>query len=78
MATHSNILAWEIPWREKPGYSPWSHKESDMTDNNCIYVNPKTPSLCLLLLINFSNHKFVFEICESGKKKDNQYLTYYI
>ena len=30
--THSNILAWRIPWTEKPvGYSPWGHKESDMT-----------------------------------------------
>ena len=22
MATHSSILAWEIPWTEKAGYSP--------------------------------------------------------
>ena len=34
MATHSNILAWRIPmdrgaWQ---GYSPWGHKESDMTE----------------------------------------------
>ena len=29
---HSSILAWEIPLTEEPGgYSPWSHKESDMT-----------------------------------------------
>ena len=31
MATHSSILAWEIPWTEHPallqeGYSPWGHK----------------------------------------------------
>ena len=26
MATHSSILAWEIPWTEKAGYSPWGHK----------------------------------------------------
>ena len=33
MATHSNILAWRIPWTEKPGrYSPWVHKELDMTE----------------------------------------------
>ena len=34
MATHSSILAWEIPWREEPGglYSPWSCKELDMTE----------------------------------------------
>ena len=26
-ATHSRILAWEIPWTEEPGgYSPWGHK----------------------------------------------------
>ena len=30
MATHSRILAWRIPWTEKPGgYSPWGRKESD-------------------------------------------------
>ena len=33
MATHSSILAWIIPWkRSLVGYSPWSHKESDMTE----------------------------------------------
>jgi len=28
MATHSSILAWEIPWTEEPGrlYSPWVHE----------------------------------------------------
>ena len=34
MATHSSILAWEIPWTEDPGggYSPWGCKESDTTE----------------------------------------------
>ena len=32
MATHSNILAWEIPWTEKPGgLRPQNGKELDMT-----------------------------------------------
>ena len=32
MATHSTILAWEIPWTEKlMCYSPWGHKELAMT-----------------------------------------------
>jgi len=33
MATHSSILAWKIPWTEDPGggYSPWGHRELDMT-----------------------------------------------
>ena len=27
IATHSSILAWEIPWTEEPGWlSPWGHK----------------------------------------------------
>jgi len=41
MATHSSILDWRIPWipfltgefqRSLMGYSPWGHKESDMTE----------------------------------------------
>ena len=33
MATHSNILAWRIPWTEEPGgYSPWCRKGPDMTE----------------------------------------------
>ena len=33
MATHSNTLAWEIPWTEVlVGYSPWGYKELDMTE----------------------------------------------
>ena len=33
IATQSSILAWKIPWTEKRGrlYSPWGHKELDMT-----------------------------------------------
>ena len=33
MATHSSILAWEIPWTERSlvGYSLWGCKESDTT-----------------------------------------------
>ena len=38
MATHSSILAGEIPWiGSLEGYSPWGGKESDMTD----YVPPR-------------------------------------
>ena len=27
MAAHSSILAWEIPWAEEPGYSPWGSQK---------------------------------------------------
>ena len=29
MVTHSNILAWRIPWTEEPGYSPWSRQRAE-------------------------------------------------
>ena len=29
MATHSSVLAWEIPWTEEP--RPWGAKELDTT-----------------------------------------------
>ena len=33
MATHFSILAWRIPWTEKPGgLCPQGLKESDMTE----------------------------------------------
>ena len=37
-ATHSNLLAWRIPWTEEPGrlaesdMTPWDLKELDMTE----------------------------------------------
>ena len=32
MATHSNILAWRIPWTEElADYSPWGNKELNTT-----------------------------------------------
>ena len=33
MATHSSILAWEIPWTEEPGYSPWVAKSQTQLSN---------------------------------------------
>ena len=42
MATHSNILAWKIPWTEEPGkLESMGSKESDMTER---------PRLSLLLM----------------------------
>ena len=34
MKTHPGFLAWRIPWtRSLAGYSPWGHKESNMTEH---------------------------------------------
>ena len=41
MATYSSILARRIPWSEEPGklYSPWGHKESDMTEQLSLHFH---------------------------------------
>ena len=44
MATHPGILAWRIPWTEElAGYSLWSHKESDMTEQLTLFVGTTCP-----------------------------------
>ena len=43
MATHSSILAWEIPWTEEAGrYSPWGHKDSDTTESLNTHTHTRT------------------------------------
>ena len=44
MATHSSILAWEIPWTEEHGglQSSWGHKELDMTERVCARTHTHT------------------------------------
>ena len=44
MATHSNILAWRIPWTE--GYSPRGHKDSDMTEQLALLLSHILLSTC--------------------------------
>ena len=40
IATHSSILASEIPWTEEPGgYSPWGRKELDTTERLNIHTH---------------------------------------
>ena len=44
MATHSSILAWRIPWTEKPeGLQSMGHRKSDTTESNlaCIALGNK-------------------------------------
>ena len=43
MATHSSILVWEIPWTEElEGYSPWSCKESVMSEHMHTHIHTHT------------------------------------
>ena len=51
MATHSSILAWRIPWTEKPGrLQSVELQESDTTER----LTHITDMLLLLLLSHFS------------------------
>ena len=44
IATHSNILAWRIPWKRRlAGYSPQGLKESDRTEHACIRTYTQSP-----------------------------------
>ena len=43
MVTHSSVLAWKIPWKEKPGgLQSMDHKQLDTTEqlsvHACMYV----------------------------------------
>ena len=42
MATHSSILAWEIPWTEEPGVI--QHGSQTLSK----WTSPKQPLICLL------------------------------
>ena len=45
MATHSSTLTWRVSWTEEPvGNSPWSCKESDMTEQITFTQLSVTPS----------------------------------
>ena len=59
MATHSSILAWEIPWTDDPGrgggrgHRPWGHKESDTTEHTHTYTHTRGGSQllsCIMIL----------------------------
>jgi len=40
MATHSSILAWEIPWTEEPGGLQFvGSQELDMTEHACTHMH---------------------------------------
>ena len=62
MATHSSILAWEIPWREEPG-SPWGHKRvrpdlATKQQQHVIYLMLKSVSGSLRTLKESQRHSY--------------------
>ena len=66
MATHSSILARKIPRMKESGYSPWGHKELDMTEQltHTPYFYRMFQSLDFILQI-FSCYLFILHIVPS-------------
>ena len=62
MATHSNFLAWEIPWTEEPGrlHSTWGHKESNATEcaHSCTHTHTHTHHLKIYILFFLEYKRF--------------------
>ena len=53
MATHSSILAWEIPWTEDlAGHSPWRRKSLTSLSNSTTTTHCVSSSLCASMLLN--------------------------
>ena len=59
MATHSRILAWEIPWTEDPGglqsVGPQRVRHADRLNTHIIlitglFLSPRTPMFCFVFL----------------------------
>ena len=55
---NSNPLQWVLGWRipgqkSLAGYSPWGHKESDMTEQQTLSHNPK-----MLMIIEIKQQYF--------------------
>ena len=73
MATHSSILAWRIPWTEKPGrlYSPWGFKESDKTKHALHYTTSVNVYVCADVCIcpHLCAHTHMTVICRKEKRK---------
>ena len=74
MATQSNVLAWEIPWTEKPGglqsmesnkNQRWLSREQQLNvalEKNAQIISPQ--------LDNFLQTEFIFESAPQNKKEE--------
>ena len=75
MATHSSVLAWKIPWMEKPGrlQSTGSHRVghdwSDLAAAAAVYKDPNfSPSSTALIIVHLldSSHVKLVPQCGTG------------
>ena len=91
-ATHFSILAWEFHgYRSLAGYSPWGHKESDITEwlslshsklvihmGLICWCNVSKPFPWMLLLVHTSNMKFMLSCLEHLRKVQNLSFFFFL
>ena len=67
MAPHSSILAWKVyGQRSLAGYSPWGHKETQLSDWACTVALPSAASLSVAHLLHTSLlHTHLLQACQS-------------
>ena len=66
MATQSSILAWKIPWTEPVGYSPWGHKESDITEQLSTHTH-----ICVIYLLAAFDSEMLNKFPDSSVGKNS-------
>ena len=69
ITSHSNILAWRISWTEEPGRlpHPWSHKDSDPTEQLILTSLVQSLSRVRLYVIPWTAaHQASLSITNSG------------
>ena len=74
MVHHSSIFAWEIPWTEKPGYSPWGHKKvrHNLATKEQQYFQRQIKIFCKVLLYSEKkNSEDLLTLSEAGNVLDH-------
>ena len=62
-ATHSSILAWEIPWTEEPaGLQSMDHKESDTVEQIIFSLSHTHEGMCLHKHLHMNIHRNLIRI----------------
>ena len=81
MTTDSSILAWEIPWTQEPGYSPWGRKKLYTTEWITVSFIPWIAGSFWVYLSNFyllnqySLKNFSLALCEPEREQIEKFAV---
>ena len=66
MATHSSILAWDMPWTEEPGGSLWGQKEQEWLSNSVHSTQEWAPEAVLQSFPSLDYHSWALPPSPGG------------